>query len=502
MRMSLRSSNSILKKYIVGYAVMATLMCVFLLIGIITSMYMTRQYTLLTKQLSDINQLEKTIDTLCMDIEKAAVYFQMEGIDDYPNAKKKVLESIELMSENSNEKYSRSTRDLLATLDSLLNESDGLIEDIQKYIVHDDSIVQSTFLNSKYQRVSELRTFVSNCIQDVYAYNLEEMTLKQAQLEKIQAYLYVMWAIMLLITIVGAFWYVERVYKDMYHSITELERGIREFQKDVYNMNPIIISSGDEFEQLAETFNYMTHLISEQMSMISESALIKERLAAAENENLKMYSELQKSHLIFLQSRINPHFLFNTLNMIASMAMLEGAEKSSEMLTTTAAFLRYNLDNVSKQVTLGQEIHNLEDYLTIQEYRYGERFTFECLMGHGTEDLLMPAMILQPMVENSILHGVGMMQSGGKVWISTSRMGDKVVLCVRDNGVGMTDAQIDALYESIHKVDAMNTNIGLRNIYQRLQLFYDNKVEISLHNLEQGLEINIFVPYRGKEENG
>lgn len=500
--MRVRSCNSILKKYIFGYTIMVMTMCIFLIFGVITSMYMTRQYSLLTKKLSDITLLEKSIDVFCMDVEKTAAYFLTEGIDDYSNAKDDVLKSKELIKAESEGRYSRSTEDLLATLSTFLEESDSLMQDIQQYINSDDTSIQSLIFNEKYQRIKELRSYVDKCIQNEYAYDLELMTLKQMDIKRIQNILYVLWGILLVISIIASLGYVDHVYKDMRKSISELERGIEEFQDDVYNVKPIIINSGDEFEQLSKTFNYMTYLISKQMSMISENAKIKERLVKAENENLKMYSELQKNHLKFLQSRINPHFLFNTLNMIASMAMLENAEKSAEMMITTAAFLRYNLDNVSKQVTLKQEISNLEDYLTIQRCRYGARFSFECQMGTGSENQLMPAMILQPMVENSIQHGIGMMAAGGKVLVSTKKEKDKVILSVEDNGVGMTEDQIHSLKETMHSFQNQSSHIGLKNIFQRLQLFYDNKAEIELFEMEPGLKIIISVPYSDNAEDG
>ena len=99
--MRVRSCNSILKKYIFGYTIMVMTMCIFLIFGVITSMYMTRQYSLLTKKLSDITLLEKSVDMFCMDVEKAAAYFLTEGIDDYSNAKDEVLKSKELIKAES-----------------------------------------------------------------------------------------------------------------------------------------------------------------------------------------------------------------------------------------------------------------------------------------------------------------------------------------------------------------------------------------------------------------
>lgn len=255
--MRVRSCNSILKKYIFGYTIMVMTMCIFLIFGVITSMYMTRQYSLLTKKLSDITLLEKSIDVFCMDVEKTAAYFLTEGIDDYSNAKDDVLKSKELIKAESEGRYSRSTEDLLATLSTFLEESDSLMQDIQQYINSDDTSIQSLIFNEKYQRIKELRSYVDKCIQNEYAYDLELMTLKQMDIKRIQNILYVLWGILLVISIIASLGYVDHVYKDMRKSISELERGIEEFQDDVYNVKPIIINSGDEFEQLSKSLTFV-----------------------------------------------------------------------------------------------------------------------------------------------------------------------------------------------------------------------------------------------------
>lgn len=109
-------------------------------------------------------------------------------------------------------------------------------------------------------------------------------------------------------------------------------------QDNVLSAEPIQIESNDEFEEFAAAFNKMTGIIQKQMREIEENADIKERLAEMEIKNLKMFSELQRSHLDFLQSRVNPHFLFNTLNMISSLARIENADQCAELMETTAAF--------------------------------------------------------------------------------------------------------------------------------------------------------------------
>jgi sensor histidine kinase YesM len=214
----------------------------------------------------------------------------------------------------------------------------------------------------------------------------------------------------------------------------------------------------------------------------------------SEIENLRIYSDLQKNHLDFLQSRVNPHFLFNTLNMISSLARIENADQSAELMEITASFLRYNLDNISKTVTLEKELQNLKEYVAIQECRYGGRYTYSFEVEEQVLNFLMPCMILQPLVENAIQHGIAMMLHGGWVCIKALQSEKGIRLEVRDNGVGMTEEQIQDIYKEIYENNSSNTHIGIRNIYRRLQLFYHNDVQFELENMNPGLKIVISLP--------
>ena len=236
------------------------------------------------------------------------------------------------------------------------------------------------------------------------------------------------------------------------------------------------------------------------MREIEENADIKERLAEMQIKNLKMFSELQRSHLDFLQSRVNPHFLFNTLNMISSLARIENADQCAELMETTAAFLRYNLDNISKTVPLEKEVENLKDYVAIQECRYGGRYQYTFEIEERCLDYKMPCMILQPMVENAIQHGIAMMLENGHVWIRIYPQGNCVCLEVQDNGVGMTEEQIRSIYEDFHENKSSGNHIGIRNIYRRLSLYYHNDLKFEFYNMDPGLKIFISLP-GGDDDN-
>lgn len=305
---------------------------------------------------------------------------------------------------------------------------------------------------------------------------------------------------MIVFTLICIGLYLTRVIMEISRSIATMQKGVESIQDNVLSAEPIQIESNDEFEEFAAAFNKMTGIIQKQMREIEENADIKERLAEMEIKNLKMFSELQRSHLDFLQSRVNPHFLFNTLNMISSLARIENADQCAELMETTAAFLRYNLDNISKTVPLEKEVENLKDYVAIQECRYCGRYQYTFEIDEQCLDYKMPCMILQPMVENAIQHGIAMMLEDGHVWIRVYPQGNRVCLEVQDNGVGMTEEQIRSIYEDFQENKTSGNHIGIRNIYRRLRLYYHNDLKFEFYNMDPGLKIFISLP-GGDDDN-
>lgn len=494
-----RFFDTILKKYAFGYIIAVLFLFLFFFLSIFSTMLLSVRYQRASKNLVEVNEVENAINDLNNDIIMSYSYFLDKGISGYDKHKEILDDCLEKTKSQLSKNYVRETADLNSTIETYTAQSDGLIEDLKQYIANSNHTVKSNDdLESKYNNLQKIYSFIDLRFQDVYASELNVLETEERELRSLQFRIIVILGCLLTLMIFACIYYVSQVIRDISNSINTMMAGVNALQENVDGAQPIAINSGDEFEELAYAFNSMQLIIQLQMNDIAESASIKERLAEAENENLKMYGALQKNHLDFLQSRINPHFLFNTLNMILSQARLENAEKSAELMTITASFLRYNLDNITKTVTLEKELDNLKDYISIQKYRYGERFLFCCNAQKDVLDLAMPSMILQPLVENSIQHGIGMMMNGGKIWIDAMREGSRVLFKIEDNGTGMTDQQIQNVYKSLQDNNLVNSHIGIRNIFQRLQLFYNDDVTILMENRDPGLNIMITVPYQPK----
>ena len=257
-----------------------------------------------------------------------------------------------------------------------------------------------------------------------------------------------------------------------------------------------------EMKLLVDAFNTMIERIKTQVRQIEENASAKVALREKELENLQITNLLKTSELKALQMQMNPHFLFNTLNMIAKTAYIEDADKTVFLLQKTAQLLRYSLDYMGKSVTLAREIEMLGNYVYLQEQRFGERIAFEFKLDERFHQMQIPCLILQPLVENSITHGVGAYLQSGKIKIQTyyeerEKMGE---ISIEDNGYGMTKEQMEQLKKDLESPKMQREKIGLANVYMRLKLFYGGKAKFEMESIPKvKTKIRIRIPYQLEE---
>lgn len=491
-----RFLNTVEKKYIVGYAIVGIVAVVFMIITVCCNSYISNRYADAISELVTINNLETSVEGLNGSVNLTYIYLSESAVETYAQELENVEGYLQDMRIHLEENFIREVMDAEKTVETYVKESRFLMEKLQEYF---GSNLETDYekLESQYNELQEIYSYVVIRFQKVYSVKLNVLNKMEENLHLLQNNILALQVAILVLALLGCVFYLTHVIREVSWSIATMRKGVEAMQKNVQEADPILIESGDEFEEFANAFNDMTQIIQTQMREIAENADIKERLAEMEIKNLRMFSELQKSHLDFLQSRINPHFLFNTLNMISSLARMENADKCAELMETTASFLRYNLDNISKTVTLKKEVENLQEYVAIQECRYGGRYVYHFDVEEQCLDFAMPCMILQPLVENAIQHGIAMKLKDGTVWIRVYRKETRICLEVLDNGVGMTQEQIENIYKDFYENTSSGNHIGIRNIYRRLRLFYQDDVEFGFQNMDPGLKIFISLPGEG-----
>lgn len=200
---------------------------------------------------------------------------------------------------------------------------------------------------------------------------------------------------------------------------------------------------------------------------------------------------LRKTELNALQSQINPHFLYNTLDSIAWMCEEHRSEEAVEMVSSLAKLFRISISKGHELITLEKELQHAESYLKIQKYRYKSQFSYDFNIDEACLSYLCNKITLQPIIENAIYHGLDMVDKG-IITIEVSGLEEDIVLRVIDNGVGMTDEQCN---EILQRETSDKTGIGIKNVNDRIKIYFGDLYGVTIKSeLDVGTEISILIP--------
>lgn len=267
-------------------------------------------------------------------------------------------------------------------------------------------------------------------------------------------------------------------------SLTRLSREID--QKDSSNYSDIQVEgmiSNQELKKVVDSFNRLNRRLTEIIEENYESRLKEHQM-----------------HIQVLQSQINHHFLYNTLNIIKSLADIHNIPQIKTISLCMSDILRYNLKGVPI-VRLEEELKHMNQYITIQNIRFPSKFTFECNIPQGLLSLQIPALILQPFIENSIEHGFSQKEADCFISISTTITEETLHFLIADNGLGIGEEQLRRLNDSLKQGNIQyapsdnHHSIGIRNVQQRIQAYYGPDYKISIDSYRnQGTIIDLRIP--------
>lgn len=281
------------------------------------------------------------------------------------------------------------------------------------------------------------------------------------------------WMILLtsLLLLLATYWFslsITRPVQQLTEAASELSKG--RFDKE------ITVKTNDEIAFLAKTFDHMRTNINNLFQQTKEKAKL-------ENELQQNKILLQESHFRSLQSQINPHFLFNTLNTLSKKAYLEGSEEISDLLVSVADLLRYNLKQIDRSVTLRDELMIVNQYMEIQKARFTDRLLLQLEIDESCIDVAIPALTLQPIIENAVIHAVEPNVDGGVISIRVIDMNEYVMIQMEDDGMGMSEENIvQILMERQVQTEGHSTGIGFSNVVKRLRLFYERDDVITIES--------------------
>lgn len=354
-------------------------------------------------------------------------------------------------------------------IDTFIEQAEGMIAQID---AHDSGVMAGEYIEAeKTERFirEEAQTLVDLELEQ-YKPIYQEMMFTSERLNTLG---------ILLVTTVAALSILVAIWlsKSITGPIRRLVATAKQISKGRMDTKAPESDSNDEISILCRVFNGMIdniqRLMAENMDSLEKDRLVKEL-------ELKM-----------LQSQINPHFLFNTLNSISKLAYIEGAARTSDLAVSVSRLLRYNLQKLDQAVHLREEVEHVTEYIHIQKARFRDRIEFVMDVDERALDCMIPCLTLQPILENAFVHGIEQMEAGAILKLGISYTDAGVEIEIRDNGVGMSKETAHMLLQSIREEsprygsgNGKSTGLGTHNVFKRLHLFFDGQERIEIDSVE------------------
>ncbi len=274
-----------------------------------------------------------------------------------------------------------------------------------------------------------------------------------------------------------------------YNPIIKIERYIEEIIEDGHN-------PGDDLSRIIRT-----HPLSSRFEQVI--VMLKELLEREYNETILR----KQTELNVLQSQINPHFLYNTLDTIRGQALWEGIESIADMTEALANCLRYSINTASDMVMLGEELDNVRNYIKIQQTRFSDKLKFEMAIDEENDKNILsykiPKLTIQPIIENAVFHGLEKKKNMGRVMIKAFATDTRLSINIIDDGLGIPRNRLKILNKNLYLGQASpaqtqnssKQSLGLYNVNQRIKLYYGDNFGLRIKSIiDSGTDVEIIVP--------
>jgi len=280
-------------------------------------------------------------------------------------------------------------------------------------------------------------------------------------------------------TIIAAFLIALMFSSSITNPIKNLVQNMKNTENGDFSIR-IKVSGSAEIQSLNRGFNRMVEKVEELISRVYAE------------QNAKKEAELQA-----LQAQINPHFLYNTLNSIKWMALFHNMQNISEMVSALTNLLHNSISNSKDFITIKEELKSLNDYVLIQKYRYNDKFQVTFEYEESILEYRILKLLLQPIVENAIFHGIENKKGNGNIKIMINTFGDKIKFVIQDDGIGMTTDTIERVMDK--KANAQNqrgfSGIGIRNVDERIKLHFGEDFGLRIYStLGAGTTVEVCIP--------
>ena len=294
------------------------------------------------------------------------------------------------------------------------------------------------------------------------------------------ARIYMISAVLILLVALGLAFVLSN---ELTKPIKALSESMREVEKGNFDNVMLEICGKNEIARLSANFNIMTAEIKNLME-----------------QNVEEQRQKRKSELKALQAQINPHFLYNTLDSIIWMAEWGKNKEVVLMTSSLAKLLRQSISNQNELVSAAEEVEYTRSYLIIQKMRYKDKLEYHIQVEPEVAKRMVPKLVLQPLVENAIYHGIKYKEGKGTVSVRCFKKNQEIILEITDDGIGMTQEQLAKIFEE-RETDTRKRGVGVLNVHERIQLYYGREYGLVFFSAPQkGTVVEVHIPWEEKEQ--
>ena len=462
----------------------AVLLAVPAIIGLVVMLIYASRTQAMTRRMNDVAQmkpaLENTIAENLFSVAAGRISFEDSAVD-------------ELIVETDD------------TLDRLLGETQGrgqiqltiarrTMDTLEQYVLKVREGMRAGEPISKIEGIVDEVRNVGRLITDMLdAFTTEEIanvTETNQRMRLIVSLATITEVVLLLVAFLKTRSETNKITKSIYAAIYNLEETVRRIAEGNFSDRLQGINV-EEMKDLSVQINQMADRL--------ESLIERER----HNQE-----HLSKAELRTLQAQINPHFLYNTLDTIVWQAESGKADEVVRLTRNLSDFFRISLSSGADWIPVNQELKHVTAYLSIQKIRYRDILDYDVDQPEGLEEVYMLKLLLQPLVENALYHGIKNKRGGGRISVKVEKQNRTMTFTVKDTGKGMTPEQLKEvemlLKENISNVQTAmepgHSGFGLRNVDMRIRLYYKKQTGLILQSGPQGTEVSFSIPFRTREE--
>ncbi|MCR4568679.1 MAG: sensor histidine kinase [Pseudobutyrivibrio sp.] len=400
-----------------------------------------------------------------------SAYADGKPMDEVENARKLAEELLDQTTEKKSIEAVGSVRDLCVTLEMRMDE----IDDAKSY---DERMTQ---LESNIYILTDLiQTYMYDYLyyESVHLSQLQDVITSQVRVLIVAT----VFAMIVLIVTIGV--YASRMAHGISGPLTSLTKRVEDIKSGDFSVHEPVRASELEIQTLSDGFEEMVGML---------NSLIQENKKA---ERRKRHAELE-----LIQAQVNPHFLYNTLDTIIWLVEADQKAESIKMVSALSDFFRFGLSRGQDVISLEEEQKHVLSYLSIQKIRYQDRMDYKVNIPESLYKYSVPKLTLQPLVENSIYHGIKLQREKGSIRVDAVEVGDKIELTVKDNGAGMTTERLEELRKAIKTGEKIG--FGLRTVHERMQLLFGEEYGLTISSAEGvGTTITAVIPKIERDQEG